>query len=360
MRIDSSLYESLNGKVRCLVCNHKCVIQEGEKGICRTRVNQGGKLYSTAYGIVMKGAIEPIEKKPLFHFWPNSATYSIGGYGCNLDCPWCQSWSAITDFLLSIANPEDRTAWDVTPQKVIRNISNLEVDSITYCYNEPSIWFEFVRDAAKLAKEKGIRNILVTNGYYSHEALKEYRALIDAVNIDIKAFTEEFYQKYLKASLQSTLEMAKETKREGIHVELTMLIIPTLNDNMEDIRKFIAWVIDEMGRETPVHFSRFFPKASFSHLPTTPLPVLTQAWKAAKDAGLSYVYVQNVPRVCKDTVCPGCGAKVIGRTSFRVTEWDLDERNRCKRCGTKIPIVGSCAIAHGPHVEQRYGGEILN
>jgi len=350
MRIESALYERLDGKVRCLVCNHKCVIQEGEKGICRTRINQGGKLYSTAYGIVMKEAVELIEEKPLFHFWPNSTTYSIGGCGCNFDCPWCQGWSAMTDFLLSIVNPEDKTTWPVTPERVVEKISNLGVDSITYCYNEPSIWFDLIHDTAKLAKEKGVGNILVTNGYYSHEALKEYSGLIDAVNIDIKAFTEEFYQEYLKASLWLTLEMAKETKLQGIHVELTMLIIPTLNDEMQDIRRFIAWVIDEMGPDTPVHFSRFFPKDNFSHLPPTPVAVLTQAWETAKEAGLHHVYVQNVPRVCNDTLCPVCQAKVIGRSNLRVTEWHLDERSRCRKCGTKIPIIGRCTTANRFHV----------
>ena len=341
MRVESGLYERLNGGVRCLVCNHKCVIQEGEKGICRTRINEGGRLYSTVYGIVMKEAIQAIEKMPLFHFRPNSATYSIGGYGCNFDCPWCQQWGAITDFLLSIVNPEKRATGDATPQSVVQRASEIGVDSITYCYNEPSIWFEFVREAAKLAKEKGLRNVLVTNGYYSREALEEYRGLIDAVNIDIKAFTEVFYREYLKASLPTTLEMARKAKRAGIHVELTMLIIPTLNDSIDEIRRFVAWVIDEMGPETPVHFSRFFPKGAYSHLPPTPLPVLTQASEAARGAGLNYVYVQNVPGECMDTMCPVCRAKVIGRTDFRVTEWGLDEVGRCQHCGTRIPVVGA-------------------
>ncbi|HUW94924.1 MAG TPA: AmmeMemoRadiSam system radical SAM enzyme [Anaerolineae bacterium] len=351
MRVESSLYERLNQTVRCLVCNHKCVIQEGQKGICRTRINEGGRLYSTAYGIVMKEAVEPIEKNPLFHFWPGSATYSIGGYGCNFGCPWCRQWGAITDFLLSIVNPEDGTAPAVQPEKLVEAASNLEVDSITYCFNEPSIWFEFVRDTARLGREKGLRNVLVTNGYYSREALEEYRGLIDAVNIDIKAFTEKSYQKYVKASLRSTLEMAKETKNAGLHVELTMLLIPTLNDGMEHIKGFIAWVIDEMGPQTPVHFARFFPKGDYSHLPPTPMAALLEAWKAARDAGLAYVYVQNVPGVCTDTVCPRCQATVIGRRGSRVTEWHLDGRNRCKRCETEIPIVGRWVGADRPHLE---------
>jgi pyruvate formate lyase activating enzyme len=348
MRVESWLCERQNESIRCLVCSHRCVIGQGQKGLCGTRINDGGRLYSSAYGMVMKEAIEPIEKMPLFHFWPNSVTYSIGGYGCNFDCPWCQQWGSITDFVLSIVNPEGREACDETPGSVVQKGSELAVDSITYCYNEPSILFEFVSETARLAKEKGLRNILVTNGYYSKEALKEYGGFIDAVNIDIKAFTEEFYHKYLKASLSSTLEMAKETRRAGIHVELTMLIIPTLNDDMQDIRRFVAWVIDEMGPDTPVHFSRFFPKSHLSHLPPTPLAVLTRASQAARAGGLNYVYVQNVPEACMDTVCPVCRGKVIGRTKFRVTEWRLDEVSRCRHCGTEIPVVGALVGAKSP------------
>jgi pyruvate formate lyase activating enzyme len=339
MRVENSLTESINGKLRCLVCNHKCIIPEGGKGVCKAKMNQGGRLYSTAYSIIIREAVEPIEQKPLFHFRPNTTTYSIGGLSCNFDCPWCQDWNEISDFLLTIIDPDSETSSDVTPERVIEKASDLGVDSITYTYNEPSIGLEFIRDTATLGMKKGIRNILVTNGYYSQEALQEYKGFIDAVNIDIKAFNEEFYHRYPKADLLTILDTAKKTKQIGIHVELTMLIIPTLNDNMEDIQRFISWVRDEMGQDTPVYFSRFFPKSKFNYLPLTPVSILNEAREAALKAGLNYVYIWNVPGFGEDTFCPGCKEKVIGRKEYHIMEWDLDEESRCNTCGTKISIV---------------------
>jgi pyruvate formate lyase activating enzyme len=339
MGVECRLYETSNGKVRCLVCQHKCVILEGERGICRKRINLGGKLFSPTY-MITKESVELIEQKPLFHFWPNSVTYSIGGISCNFDCPWCQNWSEATDFVLEFAQLDATATRDTTPEKVVDKITQLGVNSITYTYNEPSVWFEFICETAKLAKSRGIHNILMTNGYYSSEALDQYAGLIDAVSIDIKSFTDEFYRKYANANLQPILEMAQETKRKGIHVELSMLLIPTLSDGMEDIKRFISWVLNEMGPDTPVHFSRFFPRSNFTHLPQTPLPILAETWQAAREAGLHYVYVENVPGVGRKTLCPGCGTTVIGRDASQIREWHLDEKGMCSKCGTKIPIVG--------------------
>ncbi len=345
MQIDARLYERHKDRVQCLVCNLKCSIDEGQKGICRTRINRGGALYSSAYGIIFKEGFDPIEQKPLFHFWPHSKTYSIGGLGCNLDCPWCQSWSAITDFLLSVTETDDKEHEHLTPEAVVAKAASLGAHSITYTYNEPSIWFEFVSDTARRAKEAGLCNVLITNSYYSAEALEEYRGLIDAVNIDVKGSTEEFYHQYLNAELGLTLQMARETQRAGIHVELTLLIIPTLNDSITDIRKLCTWIVAEMGPDTPLHISRFFPKASYRHLPLTPPEQLVGARQAAQEAGLQYVYIQNLPGACQDTFCPKCAATVIVRREGALAEWHLDKENRCTRCGTRVPLVGEFSPA---------------
>ncbi len=334
MKIEARLYKKLDGEVLCLVCNHRCQIADGRRGICRVRVNEGGKLYTYIYGSLTAEAVDPIEKKPLFHFWPNSETYSISTSSCNFQCPWCQNWS------LSHADLDEVYSWERTPQEILDKTRKLKLKSISYTYNEPSIWYEFISDTGRLAHEKGVFNVLVTNGYYSLEALEEYRNIIDAVNIDIKGFNEAFYRKYPKASLELNLQTTVETYKHGVHVELTMLIIPTVNDDREEIKGFSNWVMESMGPDVPVHFSRFIPHYKFTHLPPTPVLTLKEAWRIAKDVGLKYVYVGNVPGTYEDTSCPGCGRRVIGRTGYSITDWHLDEYNRCSDCGTEIPIVG--------------------
>lgn len=334
MKVESRLSKERNDKLQCLVCRHQCTIAEGKSGICKTVVNEGRKLYSIIYGTLTGEAVDPIEKKPLFHFWPNSQTYSISSSSCNFQCPWCQNWH------ISNLAPEETTSWERTPEAIVKKAASLGLTSISYTYNEPSIWFEFINDTAKLAKTRGMYNTLVTNGYYSHEALEEYSDLIDAVNIDVKGFNEQFYRKYVKASLEQTLESILETSRSGIHVELTMLIIPTLNDDPREINDFIKWVVVEMGPDIPVHFTRFFPHYRMARLPPTPVETLKEAWNVAKAAGLNYVYIGNIPIGYEDTFCPQCGKKVIRRGGFGILAWKLDDKNRCLNCGAKIPFVG--------------------
>ncbi|MFQ5711641.1 MAG: AmmeMemoRadiSam system radical SAM enzyme [Candidatus Geothermarchaeales archaeon] len=343
MRIEARLYEKVgDNKTKCLVCPHKCLIKDGRVGVCRTRINEGGTLYTLIYGSITAEAVDPVEKKPLFHFWPGSETYSISSVGCNFACPWCQNWH------ISAGRPEETPVREIDSDDIVYKVAEMNLNSISYTYNEPSIWFEYVYDVAKLAHERGIANILVTNGYWSLESLEELRGLIDAANVDIKGFNGEFYMRYPKARLERVLEAVEEMRDQGVHLELTMLIIPGVNDSPGEIGEFTEWAIKTLGEDVPIHFSRFFPHYQFTHTPPTPIKTLVEARGIARESGLNYVYVGNVPGSYEDTQCPRCGNTVIARRGYTILDWRLDDDHRCLKCGEKIPIVGK-------HVKRKSG-----
>lgn len=297
-----------NEKVVCLLCPHNCVIREGKRGSCGVRENRGGKLFTLVYGSVSSMAVDPIEKKPLFHFYPGSCIFSISTVGCNLHCQNCQNWQ------ISQVSVESGFTRDFSPEEIVRRVEGSGSKSIAYTYNEPFIWYEFVFDVAKLAHQRGIMNVLVTNGYIMEEPLRKIASYIDAANVDVKSMRDEFYKKICKApSVKPVLDAVLVMKEEGIHVELTYLIIPTLNDSEEEIREFARWVKENAGVDTPVHFSRFFPHYKLSDLPPTPPSTVAKAWRLAKEEGLHYVYMGNMPGEGEDTYCPSCGEKVIER-----------------------------------------------
>jgi len=333
---EARFYEQLaDGLVRCTICPRRCVIKPGERGFCGTRENRDGRLYTLIYGELSASAVDPIEKKPLFHFEPGSLTFSISTVGCSFKCPWCQNYH------ISQARPEEYRTVSTSPEDVIRLAKRYECPSISITYNEPIIWLEFVEDVGKLAKAEGLEVVLVTNGYISLEALDAVAGLIDAANVDIKAFDPGFYRRYCKGDLESVLQATVAMLEKGIHVETTLLIIPGLNDKEEELRAFCKWHYENLGPDTPLHISRFFPAYKMLYKEATPISTLQKAYDIAKEAGLSYVYVGNLPgNPGEHTYCPGCGRPVIKRHGFEIADWALDDEMRCEECGTRIPIRG--------------------
>jgi pyruvate formate lyase activating enzyme len=322
------------GSARCIVCPRMCVLKPGQRGFCGTKENRDGAIENLIYGQLSAIAVDPIEKKPLAHFYPGSLSLSISSVGCSFTCPWCQNWH------LSTAKP-DTGLKRVPPEYVVDMAHRQECTSISYTYNEPLINLDYVEDISRLARQEGVKNVLVTNGYVSEQALARVVDVIDAANVDWKGFTEEFYRKHCSADLQSVLDATVEMHRKSVHVEVTFLIIPETNDGKAEARKMARYLVDKMGPDVPLHLSRFYPQYKFEHLPPTPVETLLRARDIAKEEGVNYVYVGNVPgKGYEDTICPKCGKTVIGRVGFDVTSWHLDEKHRCEFCGATITIVG--------------------
>jgi pyruvate formate lyase activating enzyme len=323
-----------NETVRCIICPRMCTLKPGQRGFCGTKENQGGKLINLTYGLLSAIAVDPIEKKPLAHFYPGSLSLSISSVGCSFTCPWCQNWH------LSTAKPGSELK-NVPPDYVVDMAHRQDCTSISYTYNEPLINLDYVEDTARIAKKEGVKNVLVTNGYVSLEALDRVVDVIDAANVDWKGFTEEFYNKYCSADLQSVLDATVEMHKKGVHVEITFLIIPETNDSVDEARRMSKYLVDNLGPDIPLHLSKFYPQYKFSHLPPTPVETLLRAKEAAKEEGVHYVYVGNVPgKGYEDTVCPKCGETVIARVGYEITEWRLDNTNHCQHCGEPIPVIG--------------------
>ncbi|MCX6655996.1 MAG: AmmeMemoRadiSam system radical SAM enzyme [Candidatus Bathyarchaeota archaeon] len=322
------------GTMRCIVCPRMCTLTPGQRGFCGTKENQDGSIVNLTYGLLSAIAVDPIEKKPLAHFYPGSLSLSISSVGCSFTCPWCQNWH------LSTAKP-NLGLKRVPPDYVVDMAHRQECTSISYTYNEPLINLDYVEDTARLAKKEGVKNVLVTNGYISGEALGRVVDVIDAANVDWKGFTDEFYKKHCSADLQSVLDATVEMHRRGVHVEVTFLIIPETNDSEDETRRMARYLHNNMGSDVPLHLSRFYPQYRFSHLPPTPVETLLRAREIVRAEGIHYVYVGNVPgKGYEDTVCPNCGETIIKRVGYKVTSWDIDASHNCKHCGKPIPVVG--------------------
>ena len=271
------------GKVRCLLCPNYCLLKKGEVGRCGVRKNEHGRLYSLIYGEATSIALDPIEKKPLYHFHPGASILSLGTKGCNLKCPWCQNWPISQD----LSSPTQK----ITPEEAVAKAKELNSFGIAYTYNEPFIWYEFVYDTARLAHQRGLKNVLVTNGYVNQKPLEELIGLIDAMNIDVKSIDELFYQKYCQGKLAPVLQAA-EFSAKRCHLEITNLIIPGLNDRKENFQELRDWVAEKLGENTPLHFSRYFP-AYKTDIPPTPIETLELAGEIARKK-LQRVYLGNV------------------------------------------------------------------
>ena len=328
----AKFWEKKDSVVRCRLCPHNCIIREGHRGLCRVRENRNGKLYTLVYASCSSANVDPIEKKPLFHFYPGSMVYSLSTVGCNLKCLHCQNYS------ISQVNPEDAFLMEIPPEKAVEE-ALLYSQGIAFTYNEPTIWWEYAYDTSKLAKKRGLYTVFVTNGYINEEPLKEIAPYLDAANVDIKAMDDEFYRKITKARLEPVLKAAKLYKELGIHLEMTYLIIPTKNDDERQIKKFIDWVLNEFGDEQVIHFTAFYPAYKMRDIPPTPLKTLLKAYKMAKENGLKYVYLGNVPHgEYENTYCPKCGNLLIERHGFNARVVGIKD-GKCSKCGTKIPVI---------------------
>ncbi|HUV34483.1 MAG TPA: AmmeMemoRadiSam system radical SAM enzyme [Candidatus Desulfaltia sp.] len=336
MELEARYSERLDEEtVRCTICPRMCTVKPGKRGFCGTRENRDGKLVSLTYGELSALAVDPIEKKPLAHFYPGSRSLSVSSVGCSFTCPWCQNYH------LSTGNIEGHTTKRVMPEEVVEIAMAQECTSVSYTYNEPLINLEYVEDTARFARDSEIKNVLVTNGYIRVPALSQVVAVIDAANVDWKAFSEEFYRNHCSADLQSVLDATDYMKSHGVHVEVTFLIIPETNDSEDETRRMARHLVDHLGPDTPLHLSRFFPTYKFQHLPPTPVETLERARDIASEEGVRYVFVGNVRGGrYEDTVCPGCGTHVVKRSGYTITGWSLDKDNRCKKCGASIPVVG--------------------
>ncbi len=322
-----------DNKVKCHVCSHRCVISEGKLGICGTRKNINGIIHTTIYSTISSENVDPIEKKPLYHFLPGTLSYSLGSIGCNFRCEHCQNWT------ISQVTLEEAYTREITPEEAVRRAIAAGSKSISWTYNEPAIWHEYTYDSAVLAKKAGLKTVYVTNGYVTPEALRRISPYLDAYRVDIKSFSEDFYRKVCKARLAPVLESTKLAKELGMHVETITLIIPGRNDSPEEITQIARWVHDNLGADTPMHFTRFHPMYKMEDAVSTPVSTLEKAHDIAKREGMRFVYLGNVPgHRYENTYCPKCNALLIDRTGFRVGAVKIKD-GKCLECGEGIPVV---------------------
>ncbi len=322
-----------DSKVQCLLCPVSCKISNGKLGLCRVRENKGGKLFTLIYGKASSVANDPIEKKPLYHFHPGTSALSFGTVGCNMKCTFCQNYT------ISQVKYGTIPMRDIAPEDVLPLVERYGSSGVAWTYNEPTIWHEFAYDASKLVKEAGLYSVYVTNGYINEDPLRELAEYLDAMNVDIKAFTEEFYRKLCKGRLQPVLDTCILAKELGIHLELTKLIVPDENDSPEETREFCRWVVENLGERTPVHLSRFHPDYKMKDRKRTPMDTLDESFEIARSEGLKYVYVGNIPHDPREnTYCPECSAMLIERWGFSIGETNLDG-DKCASCGADLDIV---------------------
>jgi len=325
-------YEAHGRMVHCRLCPHQCILGENDRGFCRTRVVKEGKLHTIAYGNPCAVHLDPMEKKPLYHFLPGRPVLSIATGGCNLRCLNCQNWQ------ISQAKPENLHNFDLPPAQLTGLLTENNIPAIAYTYSDPIIFYEYVMDTGMLARARNIRNVLVTAGYIEEKPLRRLCTVADAANVDLKGFTDNFYKKVCGARLAPVMHGLLVMREEGVWVEVTRLIVPTLSDDLEDIRAMCGWLVETMGPGTPLHLSRFQPQHKLQHLPPTPVDTLYKAHDIATRAGLHFVYVGNVPdNPYQDTVCPQCRRAVIRRRGYTVLGNEL-ENGTCP-CGQEIPGV---------------------
>jgi pyruvate formate lyase activating enzyme len=323
-------YEKLKSNyVRCDLCPNNCVLKEDEVGTCGVRQNIGGELYTLVYNQPVAIHVDPIEKKPLYHFYPGSQILSIATVGCNLRCNFCQNWT------ISQSRPNETTAYQATPEQIIALAKEYDCQSIAFTYTEPTIFYEYMLDIAKLAKKEGLKTVMVTCGYINEKPLRELAKYIDAANIDLKGFSDEFYSTYTTGSLQPVLNTIQIAKEEEMFFEITNLVIPQANDDPIMIRAMCKWIKENIGDEYPLHFSRFFPNYKLTNRPPTPVKTLEMAYEIAVEEGLKYVYIGNVGNIGEDTYCPKCGKLLIDRSGYSLEKINI-KNGKCEFCGEEI------------------------
>lgn len=329
---EAMLYETEeDGKVHCFLCSHHCRIKEGKYGFCGVRQNLEGTLYTHSYGQLITANVDPVEKKPLYHVYPGTTAFSIATMGCNFHCDFCQNWQ------ISQTSHRDGTAGgrqEAAPEEIVRTAVERGCRSMAYTYTEPTIFFEYAYDTARLAKDQGLANLFVTNGYLTSEAIETARPYLDACNVDLKSFREGFYKERCRARLQPVLDAVRKMRELDIWVEITTLVIPGQNDS-EDELSDIAGFIAQTDPDMPWHISRFHPDYRLDDASPTPVSTLERARSLGMEAGLRYIYIGNVPDASADTLCPHCGEAVVRRRAYSVTECTI-QNGRCPQCGGTV------------------------
>jgi pyruvate formate lyase activating enzyme len=331
---EARYYKKLEGqRVECELCPRKCQVADKERGYCGVRENRGGEYKTLVHSRVVALNIDPIEKKPLFHFRPGSQALSLATAGCNIECKFCQNWN------ISQFRPEQVKAMTVTPSQMAGLAVERKVPVIAYTYSEPVIYYEYMADVAAEGHKRGVESVMISNGYIQSQPMLDLLPLMDAVKIDLKAFTEKFYEESCSGKLQPVLDTLKLLAQSGKWYEIVVLIIPTLNDNPDEIRSMTRWIKTELGPDVPVHFTRFHPTYKIKNLPDTPISTLERCQSIAKEEGINFAYCGNVPgHPAETTYCPACGKAVIRRYGFTVLENNISD-GKCRFCKKDIPGV---------------------
>ncbi|HXX61949.1 MAG TPA: AmmeMemoRadiSam system radical SAM enzyme [Candidatus Sulfotelmatobacter sp.] len=333
-----------DGAVRCGVCAHRCLVRVGRTGICGVRENRDGRLLSRAYGAVVAMGLDPIEKKPLFHVAPGSTAYSIATAGCPFHCTFCQNWEIAQGPRLGLELPSRH----LPPAQVVDEATALDAGSIAYTYVEPTVFLEYALDVGRLAHQAGLRNLFITDGYATREAVRLLASVLDAANVDLKSFDDAFYRKLCGARLAPVLDSIVAMREAGIWLELTTLVIPGRNDDDRQLRALARWIVETLGPETPWHVSRFHPAFRLLDVPATPLPTLRRVAELGREAGLCHVYVGNAPELgLEDTHCAGCGRVVIERHGY-TTRNRLTAQGTCVGCARPLAGLALAGAAAGP------------
>lgn len=333
---EAMLYDKVDsGGVKCRLCRHGCKIEEGKRGICGVRQNTGGTLYTLVYDKVVSSAVDPIEKKPLFHIAPGSKSFSIATVGCNFRCSFCQNYS-----ISQMPRDQGRIVGeDHSPQEIVNAAVRHGCRTIAYTYTEPTVYYELARETMEEAHRHGVLNVFVTNGYMTRDTLDDARGLLDAANVDLKAFNDRFYTRYCKARLEGVLDSLRYMKELGIWLEVTTLLIPTLNDDPGEIREMARFIRTELGKETPWHVSRFYPQYKEQGLPPTEVKAIRQVRKIGLDEGLDYVYTGNIPSdPGEKTYCPDCSHLLIDRLGYTIGSYAIED-GRCPSCSRAVDGV---------------------
>lgn len=332
----SPYFTSLDGgDIQCELCPRRCRVAKGKRGFCRVRENREGKYYSLVYGNPCVIHLDPIEKEPFFHVLPGTTSLTISTAGCNFQCKFCENWE------ISQASPEDVYSYEIPPDVMVKRAKEMGARSLAYTYAEPTIFFEYMLDVGSFAKKAGILNVIHSNGFINPGPLRDLCKVLDAAHIDLKGFTETFYRELCSGEMVPVLETMKALKEEKIHVEITNLVIPTKNDEMSMLREMFIWIKREMGADTPLHLSRFYPRHKLKKLPSTPISTLEKARAMAFSCGLEYVYIGKVPgHEGWNTFCPKCRHMIIQRTGYMIGEMHLKGGN-CEYCGNPIPGIWS-------------------
>jgi pyruvate formate lyase activating enzyme len=334
-KLGSNSHTAKTPIIKCLLCAHYCILRPGERGRCRARINDKGQLYSLVYGHPATIHVDPIEKKPFYHFLPGTDAFSLATSGCPLQCQFCQNWE------ISQSKPEDIDSNFVAASEIVQKANNQKIPIIAFTYNEPTVFIEYLADIATLARKQKMRCVMVSCGFMNSDPLKELCQLLNAIKIDLKGFSDNFYRSVCKAEIRPVLNNIRQIAKSGVHLELVNLVVPTLNDSEKMMKELMNWIMGEIGPDIPIHFTRFHPDYQLLNLPPTPVNTLERFRDYAMHSGVRYAYIGNVPNhPGNHTYCPACGKTVIRRNSIFLEQMDL-EHGKCKYCGRAIAGVWS-------------------